>query len=74
MTEQRLQIIVQQRDDVDLLRTLPGVGWILATVIAFEIGNIQRFNQASEVASYAAPYPASTPAEAKLDMGESIRT
>jgi transposase len=40
VTEQRLQTIVQQRDDVDLLKTLPGVGWILGTVIALEIGDI----------------------------------
>ena len=38
ITEARLQSIVQQRDHVDQLRTLPGVGWILATVIALEIG------------------------------------
>ena len=57
VTEQRLQTIVQQRDDVDLLRTLPGVGWILATVLAFEIGDIQRFDQAPELASYAGTVP-----------------
>jgi len=57
VTEQRLQDIVQQRDDVELLRTLPGVGWILATVMAFEIGDIQRFNRAPELASYAGTVP-----------------
>jgi transposase len=48
---------VQQRDDVDLLTTLPGVGWILATVLALEIGDIQRFNQVPELASYAGTVP-----------------
>jgi len=57
VTEQRLQTIVKQRDDVDLLKTLPGVGWILATVIALEIGDIHRFNQAPELASYAGTVP-----------------
>jgi transposase len=52
VTEQRLQTVVQKRDDIDLLRTLPGVGWILATVLALEIGDIHRFNQAPELASY----------------------
>jgi transposase len=57
VTEQRLQAIVQQRDDVELLRTLPGVGWILATVLTLEIGDIQRFNHAPELASYAGTVP-----------------
>ena len=57
VSEQRLQEIVQQRSDVDLLKTLPGVGWILATVIALEIGDIQRFDQAPELASYAGTVP-----------------
>ena len=57
VTEQRLQTIVQQRDDVDLLKTLPGVGWILGTVLALEIGDIHRFNRAPELASYAGTVP-----------------
>ena len=73
VTEQRLQTIVQQRDDVDLLKTLPGVGWILGTVIALEIGDIHRFNQAPELASYAGTVPVSTPVAVKLNRGESIR-
>jgi transposase len=74
VTEQRLQAIVQQRDDVELLRTLPGVGWILATVLALEIGDIQRFNHAPELASYAGTVPARPlPVEERLDTGESIR-
>src|SRR5262245_29445080 len=57
VTEQRLQTIVRQRDDVDLLRTLPGVGWILATVLALEIGGVQRVKQVLELASYAGTVP-----------------
>ena len=33
------------------------MGWILATVLAFEIGDIQRFDQAPELASYAGTVP-----------------
>jgi len=57
VSELRLQEIVEQRSDVELLKTLPGVGWILATVIALEIGDIQRFEQAPELASYAGTVP-----------------
>lgn len=55
--EQRLRSIVESRPDIDLLRTLPGVGWILGTVIAFEIGDIDRFDRAPELASYAGTVP-----------------
>src|SRR4030095_2120983 len=43
--EQQLRTIIKERWDVQLLRTLPGVGWILGTVIAFEIGDIGRFDR-----------------------------
>lgn len=57
VAEQRLQAIIKDRPDVELLKTMPGVGWILATVIAFEIGDIDRFNRAPELASYAGTVP-----------------
>jgi transposase len=37
---------------VPLLRTLPGVSWILASVIAAEIGDIGRFGQAKQLVGY----------------------
>jgi transposase len=55
--EQQLRTIIKERWDVQLLRTLPGVGWILGTVIAFEIGDIGRFDRAAELASYAGTVP-----------------
>jgi len=56
-TEQRLAAIIEDRCDIELLRSLPGIGKILSTVIAFEIGDIARFNRAEEVASYAGTVP-----------------
>jgi len=57
IAEERLKSIVKERADVNLLMTLPGVGWILGTVIAFEIGDIDRFSRAPEIASYAGTVP-----------------
>jgi transposase len=57
VAEDRLRCIISQRPDVDLLMTLPGVGWTLATVMAFEIGDIARFDRAPELASYAGTVP-----------------
>jgi transposase len=57
VAEERLGSIMKERPDIQLLRTLPGVGWLLATVIAFEIGEIGRFNRAEELASYSGTVP-----------------
>ena len=40
-----------------LLQTLPGVGPVLATVIALEIGSVERFPDAPHLASYAGTVP-----------------
>jgi transposase len=41
-----------KREDVRLLKTVPGIGAILAATIALEVGNISRFANAGCFASY----------------------
>ena len=43
--------------EVGRLMTLPGVGFILATVLAVEIGEVGRFGRAAKLASYAGTTP-----------------
>ena len=43
--------------EVKLLESLPGVGFILATVIALEVGDVERFPGPEHVASYAGMTP-----------------
>ena len=43
--------------ELDLLQTLPGVGFILAVVIAWEIGDVGRFATAEKLAAYAGTVP-----------------
>jgi transposase len=43
--------------ELELLQTLPGVGFILAMVILVEIGDINRFPSAPQLASYAGATP-----------------
>lgn len=38
--------------DIELLRTIPGVGWILAYTIASEIGDIRRFSSPKKLTGY----------------------
>ena len=44
--------------DMQLFKTIPGVGDILAIVIGTEIGLIERFSRAEQLASYAGTVPA----------------
>lgn len=55
--EKRLKDLVQVTPALALLQTLPGVGLILASVIALEIGEVGRFAGAERLASYAGTTP-----------------
>lgn len=56
-TEKRIRRLVQDTPEMDLLRTLPGIGWILAAVVGLEIGEIGRFASAERYASYSGTTP-----------------
>jgi transposase len=51
--EERLLQAVKQMTGWDLLNSVPGIGKVLAIVILLEIGNIQRFADVGDFASYA---------------------
>nr|WP_284507626.1 IS110 family transposase [Caballeronia sp. AZ7_KS35] len=53
LLEQRLEEKIQPRTEYRLLKTVPGIGSTLATVILLEVGSIERFASAGNFASYA---------------------
>jgi len=55
--EQRISEVSEQTPEVQLLRTIPGVGAILSFIIAGEIGDVSRFPRAENLASYAGTTP-----------------
>ena len=55
--EKRLEELVKETPEMQRLKTLPGVGVILAATIALEIGDIGRFLSAERLASYAGTTP-----------------
>ena len=44
--EQRLRTVFAPTQKLQFLRTLPGVGWVLAVVIWLEMGDVARFPSA----------------------------
>ena len=57
VTEERIRQVIKENETMKLLRTLPGVGPILAIVIALEVGDVNRFVTAEKLASYAGKVP-----------------
>lgn len=55
--EERISQIVKITPEMQLLDSLPGIGPILAVVICFEIGDVERFGDAEHLASYAGAVP-----------------
>lgn len=55
--ERRMRAAYKETEEVKLLMTMPGVGFILAVVIWQEIGDVSRFGRPEQLASYAGTCP-----------------
>lgn len=55
--EKQMAKVFELTKQVELLQTMPGVGPILAVVIAQEVGEVNRFGSAAQLASYAGTTP-----------------
>ncbi len=55
--EGRIAVALKPSPEVRLLRTVPGIGEILAPLVWLEIGNVDRFPRAENLASYAGLVP-----------------
>lgn len=55
--EQRTRQAFEETREIRLIQTLPGVGFILGTVITLEVGDVSRFPSPDRLASYAGMTP-----------------
>ncbi len=53
----RMLKVYRETEEIKLLKTMPGIGFILAIVIWQEIGDISRFSNPEQLASYAGTCP-----------------
>jgi transposase len=67
--EERMKEHISLTPDMQLLKTIPGVGDILAIVIGTEVGLIERFARAEQLASYAGTVPAVKSSGGKVRYG-----
>jgi transposase len=57
LLEKRIEKCFKKDPKIKLLMTLPGVGFTLAVVIALEVGQVDRFPRAANLASYSGLVP-----------------
>lgn len=57
LCEKQIEEVLEKTPAMNLLMTIPGVGPILAVVIALEVGDIDRFPRPENLASYAGTVP-----------------
>lgn len=55
--ERRMVKVFERNEQIELLMTIPGVGFVLAVVISLEIGDVSRFNSPQRLASYSGTVP-----------------
>jgi len=68
--EKRIEEVTKKTPAINLLMTLPGVGFILAVVMAMEIGDVSRFPSSSHLASYAGTVPRLRESGGKMFRGK----
>ena len=55
--EQRIKEVTKTSEELQLIMTLPGVGFILGVVIAQEVGEVHRFPSPDRLAAYSGTVP-----------------
>jgi transposase len=68
--ERRIREVFEPADELALVMSLPGVGFILGTVILLEIGDVNRFASAERLASYAGTTPRVNASGGKIRYGQ----
>lgn len=67
--EGHIREVVKETPTMQIIKSLPGVGDILAIVIALEIGNVERFASAEHLASYSGTVPRVSSSGGKTHYG-----
>ena len=73
-SEQEIKRFMGDDPRVTLLRSIPGLGPILAVVVALEIDNVSRFGAAPKLAAYAGLVPSTYASGGKVFHGHLLHT
>ena len=67
--ERRIRETFEETPELELVMSLPGVGFILGTVIILEVGEVSRFVSAGKFASYSGTVPRERSSGGKVRFG-----
>jgi transposase len=67
--EKRMKEVFHATPEIELLMTIPGVGFLLAVVIMYEMGDIRRYKSAGSFATYAGTTPSVHSSGGKVRFG-----
>lgn len=70
IAEQRIREVIAVTPDMKILRSLPGVGPVLAITIALEVGDVGRFPDNKHLASYSGMVPRVNSSGGKTRFGK----
>jgi transposase len=68
--EERMRTTFATSRELEILQSLPGIGFILAVVILLEVGDISRFPGASQLAAYSGTTPRVSSSGGKTRYGQ----
>jgi transposase len=71
--EERIAEVFEETEEIRLLRTIPGIGFLFGVVIAAEVGDVERFASPLHLASYAGTTPRVKSSGGKTSYGK-LRT
>jgi transposase len=57
LIDERIKKVFKDTEELALLRSMPGVGFVLGIVILLEVGDVKRFHSAGALASYSGTTP-----------------
>jgi transposase len=57
LLSQKMKEVFDETEEVRLLRTMPGIGFLLSIVISLEVGDVTRFPTPQKLASYSGTTP-----------------
>lgn len=67
--EARLSAVIADSPAIVLVRSLPGIGWLLSVVIVLEVGDVSRFSSPEKLAAYAGTTPRVHASGGKIRFG-----
>ena len=57
LLDEKMKEVFDETEEIKLLRTIPGIGFLLSIVVALEIGDVNRFSAPERLASYSGTTP-----------------